>query len=179
MKYKVLFTILVSIVAGCATSIETSRFTMPLDERGWRVANAQDYGSGKGAILEVIRKDESLVNWTEMVTIQFIEGREYKFMEVMEKLKEKMANRCSNVKWEVSEKDDTSVVYEWSISSCGEITNQHEIARLMQGNEGVHRVAFVKKGVEIDSSTFGKIKERLLEAYVVKDGEKVVLQSKL
>ena len=47
----------------------------------------------------------------------------------------------------------------------------------MQGNDGIHRVAYAKKG-SIDAGEKEKEKAALLEAYVEKGGQKVIVSSK-
>ena len=70
--------------------------------------------------------------------------------------------------------DPSSVTCEWSISGSPDHSDQVELARLLEGNDGLHRVAFTKKGADFSAEERKRWLEALAGAQVVKDGQAVV-----
>ena len=64
-----------------------------------------------------------------------------------------------------------------SPTKCNKIVTQSEIVRLMKGNDGLHRVAYTEKTENISESERNKWLASLERAFVVKDGNKVIIES--
>ena len=174
--YKFVAVVLVVGLAGCATPLEG--IYAPIDASGWKVAYAKDV-PGKGNIVERIPSGESLNNWSKMVTIQFMEGEQRTPSVFMDGLKGQMTQRCPKVEWAVVESSNTSILYEWTIKNCPGQQDQHEVSRLLRGNDGLHRIAYVEKVSQLSKETRERWTANLKSAYLVKGGPNspVVLKS--
>jgi hypothetical protein len=160
-------------LASCATQLETAIFQAPDGSAKWKAAGGSDR---RGRTLaEFVPRDESIENWSRLLTVQFIEQRDVSPMELMTQLRATMQNRCAGTSWRIVQQDPTSVLYEWSIAGCGSNPDQHEIARLLRGNDGIQRIAFTRKGAELEPSEREQWIKTFSEAYVVKGGLRVVV----
>ena len=168
--------LLLLLTAACATPLETVRLDLDEGDR-WVVGHAQDFGSGRGTIVEWIRPGDSIDDWEELVTVQFLEGSPLSPERGVAALEEDLRRRCPDVRWEILTEALFAVTYEWSISGCEGQDDQHELARLLQGNEGLHRVAYTRKGPRLDAETRERWLERLTAAFVVygEDQQPVIL----
>ena len=68
------------------------------------------------------------------------------------------------------EESPTSILYEWWIGGCVAAPDQHEVARVLDGHAGVHRVAFVAKGERMPDHLREEWIERLRQVIIVRDG---------
>jgi len=159
------------LLAACATTLET--VYVPADIRGWKLG----YGSNRpgATIKEFIPASETISDWSRMVTIQFLEREQRSPSVLMQDLEARMRARCPSAKWAVISQDATSITYEWALSGCPGQSDQHEMARLLKGNDGVHRVAYVRKVPQLDSSDRDTWLKALANAYVEKGGQRVVV----
>jgi|HubBroStandDraft_4_1064222.scaffolds.fasta_scaffold749658_1 hypothetical protein len=160
-------------LVSCATQLETATFHVPDGVGKWKAAFASER---RGRTLaEFVPQDESIDNWSRLLTVQFIEQQGLSPMESMAQLRATMQSRCPRSSWKIVQQDSTSVLYEWSIAGCGSNSDQHEIARLLKGNDGIQRIAFTRKGAELEPSEREQWIKTFSEAYVVKGGQKVVV----
>ncbi len=167
--------ILVSVLfmASCAT-IQLEAIVMPVQLENWKVGHAKDI-SGSGNIVEFVHQDESINKWSELITIQFMEGNLESVVRFMEQSKEQIQLKCPDTDWSILDKGKNAVLYEWSINDCPAHPDQHEISKLFRGNDGLHRIAFTKKTGELDVIEKRLWIDRLSQAYLQKDGKKVVI----
>lgn len=173
MKTKIHFAVmLLGIVgAGCAITLET--VFIPTDSSGWKFGSGSDR---KGrTIAEYVPSNESINNWSKLLTIQFLEGERSSPFAVMEAIRSRIQARCPGTAWNVIRQETSSVLYEWRISDCPGNTDQHEIARLLKGNDGIHRIAYVAKVPNIAAAERERWLNALSDAYVEKGGQRVVL----
>ena len=154
-------------LAACAVPLES--IYAPADTTGWKVAHAQDV-RGAGNIVERIPVNETLQNWTKMVTVQFFENERQTPQTMMDRLRARMLQRCPGAIWNQLESDRTSVLYEWRIASCPGEQDQHELSRLLQGNDGLHRIAYTEKVANLPANVRARWIDTLKGAYVVKGG---------
>lgn len=159
------------VICGCATTIETA--FVPGDSSGWKLG----YGSDRRGrtIAEYVPHHESIDNWSRLLTIQFLEGERSSPLAVMERLRSRIQTRCPGASWSVIRQETSSVLYEWKISGCPGNPDQNEIARLLRGNDGVHRIAYVEKVLNMATAERDKWVNAFSNAYVVKGGQRVVL----
>ncbi|MBI3610959.1 MAG: hypothetical protein HY204_09705 [Nitrospirae bacterium] len=144
----------VILLAGCATGEHmTFSFKRPVPGKEWKIGYQQEL-KDQYFIVEYIPSDETLNNWTKMVTIQNFglktRGQPTAYSgktpeELMSDLKEKMEKRCSNTVWNVIEHGQNDVLYEWRIENCSPEPDQHEVARIFDGKWNRFRVAYVSK----------------------------------
>jgi hypothetical protein len=158
------------VLAGCSTTLET--VFVRADSSGWKLGAGSDRPGQ--TIAEYVPRGESINNWTQLLSIQFLEGETSRPREVMRKLQTLMQTRCPGSMWDVVHEDSASVLYEWRITKCGASADQHEVARLLKGNDGVHRVAYVQKpSIPVDERA--RWIKALSDAYVEKAGQRVVV----
>jgi hypothetical protein len=134
------------LIAGCA-SMPLEAIVTEQNLAGWKAGNQRDLGRGKGTIVELIPVSESIDKWQHLATIQFLEGEHRTPQLLMETLERSMRTRCpASAGWRVIKEEPHSVTYEWGIHSCAGQENQTEISRILQGNDGLHRIAYTEKG---------------------------------
>jgi hypothetical protein len=155
-------------IAGCvSTPLEAIVTEQKL--AGWKVGSQQDLGRGRGTIVELIPVSESIDKWQQLGTIQFFEGENRAPQVLMEALEERMKTRCpTSTDWRVISEEPHSVTYEWRIHSCTGQDNQMEISRILQGNDGLHRIAYTEKGDAMTPENRELWMEVLRKAYVAK-----------
>lgn len=163
--------VLAAWLAGCATALETVH--VPADNAGWKFASGSDR-TGR-TLAEFVPAGESAQRWSRLLTIQFLEGERRSPQAVMEQLKATLQARCPDSSWTVIHQDDWSVLYEWKTAACGNQPEQHEIARLLKGNEGVHRIAYVEMVRDISAPVHRQWVLAFMNAHVEKGGRKVMV----
>jgi hypothetical protein len=164
---------LVVALVGCATPLETASLHVPDSVGKWKTGGGSER---RGRTLaEFVPQDESIDNWSRLLTVQFIEQKGVSPLECMDRLRATMQSRCPGSSWQIIQQDSASVLYEWSIARCGSNPDQHEIARLLKGNDGIQRIAFTRKNAELEPSEREQWIRIFSEAYVVKDGQRVVV----
>ena len=161
-------------LASCA-SVPLETAYVPADVTGWDVGYAKDV-RGQGNIVEYVKAPETINNWTKLITIQFLEGYKERPRTVMDRLESSMRGRCPDVQWSVINETETTVLYEWKIEGCHGQDDQHEISKLLKGNDGVHRAAYAEKEASIDTVIRQRWVDWLSKAYVEKAGERVVIK---
>ena len=171
MSHQLAILAFIALLSGCATSLES--VYVPADSLGWKLGSSSDRRGQ--TIAEYVPSNESINNWSKLLTIQFLEGERRNPTAVMEDLKALMKARCPNSYWGVIAQNSTSTLYEWKITNCSANPDQHEIARLLRGNDGEHRIAYTEKTNAMNPATREKWIASFKEAYVLKGGKKVVL----
>lgn len=171
MRHQFALLAFTALLGGCATALES--VYVPADSSGWKFGSGSDRRGQ--TIAEYVPSNESINSWTKLLTIQFLEGERRTPTAVMEDLKTRMKARCPDSYWGVIAQDSSSTLYEWKITNCSANPDQHEIARLLKGNDGAHRIAYTEKTGAIDPSIREKWIASFKEAYVEKGGKKVVL----
>jgi hypothetical protein len=112
---------------------------------------------------------ESIDKWQQLSTIQFLEGQHGTPRSLMDALETTMKTRCpGHTDWRVIFEEPHSVTYEWRIHSCTGQDNQTEIARILQGNDGLHRIAYTEKGDSMKPENREFWMKVLNKAYVAK-----------
>ena len=161
------------LLSACATSLE--HVNADFNSAGWKVGYSEDV-RGKGNIVEYIPSMENIESWSKMMTIQFAEGVSVEPALYMGQLKAKMQARCPNVAWSIIEEGKNHILYEWKISDCGNNPAQHEIAKIMKGNDGLHRFAYVEKTEDLSASSRKLWIDRIASSYLKKGDARVVVQ---
>lgn len=167
----IIFFIIPIFLFGCSISLE--HVNVPGQLHDWKVGYQHIEKFSNDNISEYIPYDESIKNWSKMVTVQFKSGRKDDPQVFMNDLKNKMIKRCENLVWDVIKKEKNSVLYEWRIKECSPHSDQHEIAKLILGNDGLHRVAYTEKVQNISPKKRAEWIYKLTNTYLEKDGKKI------
>jgi hypothetical protein len=167
MKHKILIVILVQllITTACSTTEqkpqtaeqkpveEEIKWPIPLLGKEWVPGFTQEK-AGEFSVLELVLKGETVQNWSELLTIQNFantKGNPEWFFEGMKTLREK---RCPGATtWNVIDKDERSILYEWRAKTCAGFPEQHEISRIIDGQWNRFRIAYTAKVSEIPAET--------------------------
>lgn len=98
-------------------------------------------------IKEYLPKGQNLQNWSEMVTVQSMEGlqKEATVQAFQDKVQSYLIRTCPNLKWKVLSSSENESLYEWSIQGCSSQPDQSEIARIVRTNESIHVWHYVIK----------------------------------
>lgn len=156
-----------TIIASMLFPIVTPQLTMDLPDK-----NAP-------FIMEYVPDGQTLDNWSQLLTIQYFGPVAITPHVLMEQARDRMQARCPNVFWKIIGQDAGSVLYEWRVSQCPALTDQHEVARLMRGIDGLHRIAYVAKVTELSQPQRDKWIKTFSEAYIEKDDKKISTSSPL
>ena len=171
MRYALLSLLL--LVAACTTPLEAT--VVPIPATGLKVGHQADV-RGRGTIREFVPVDEDISNWRHLVTVQFFEGERRTPKEMAGKLEETARAHGGTLAWAIVEQDANSVLYEWSLLDCPkagpEYRDQCEIARLLRGNDGLHRVAYTERARQMPAAAREKYLTAFRAAYVAKGSER-------
>jgi len=155
-----------SLAACTSTPIET--VYVPVNLSDWKAANVIDR-RGQMTLVEFIPKDQEENSWERIFSIQFMENQHYSTTEWVKGLRQQMATRCPAVKWSIIESDNFSTLYEWSLENCSGQKDQYEIARILKGNDGLHRIAYVRHNTSTPTADERELWiQNLKSGYVVK-----------
>ena len=167
----IIFGFLFIVLNGCAAPIE--HIVVPGGQPGWKVGYEERERFSNNNIREIIPQNENIDNWTKMITIQFYSGRKDDPEKFEKALEASMKKRCKETIWKVINKDNKSILYEWSINNCAPNPDQHEISRIFLGNDGLHRAAYTEKVENMQRATHDEWVKRLSNSYLEKDGKRI------
>jgi hypothetical protein len=105
-----------------------------------------------GFIVEFVHQGETVENWTELVTWEFFQTLKTDTLEgTMDRMKLYFSEKHPNITWNVISKSDTDLIYEWKLQNDPTNEDQHEIARMMRGENGIHLIRYTIKTPNIPS----------------------------
>ena len=182
-----LFTLFVStLLSGCTISMEYA--SIPMDESGWKLGFQtipKPIGDAS-YIKEIIPDTDDITNWSKIVTIQYLDTRSnVPPIEFASALITQIRATCPMTEWNVIDSSSRSVTYEWFFTICipsngAFIPNihsaQHEIARVIFGNEGIHKTSYNEKTNNIDPVTRNQWLSIIQDVKLKKDGAIIELQ---
>jgi hypothetical protein len=114
------------------------------DGRDWKIG--YQASNVQQSIIEYVLEGEVVENWSELATVQTMFNLpKASPNEFMEDLKVAMKARCPDVVWNVLNKSDNDILYEWIITTCSATYSQHEIARIITGEHNLYIIHYVTK----------------------------------
>jgi len=164
---------LVTSVA-CSTPLETVR--LPGVGPLWVVGDMQDFGKGKGTRAEYVPVGQPVGGWTRHIEIQFLEGSTLSPEEGMQAFRKQMVATCPQVSWIIVDSDRRSITYEWRLEDCNARDDQHELVRILRGNDGLHLVSYGEMRARMDLITRDLWLDRLEAAVVIKGDDQDVVE---
>lgn len=167
MIHKKLITIslVLLVLLSCAAPV-SEKVRLPGEFTGWKLGHKSRDRLDSSTRWEHIPEHEYISNWSRLFTIEFYDTRLKDPEILMNKLKSRIARRCPSLEWKVLEKQAGSILYEWHSRGCTRYQERHELARLIRGQQGMHRVAYTEKTRQIAPQTYQLWKKKLLGAYL-------------
>ncbi len=164
------FALALVLCCGCASTPRESVF-IPDPNSGLVVGYAADQ-PGYGTIVEYVPAGETVEAWEHLLTIQFLEDERSDLGTWLASREAFLRKQGGTLEWRVLEQDALSMLYEWSMRDNpkeGAIyRDQVEIARLLRGNDGLHRIAYAERGRTMDPERREHYLAAFRAAYVVK-----------
>lgn len=173
-KGTIIVAICLVVVGGCATSQPGQRLTEHLNFTfPWKPKLGHEAEGPAGySIHEFTREEDDINHWEELVTVQSFSkswgGASPE--EALNSLKEIRERRCpGQTKWNVISKGQNSILYEWQARSCLDAPDQHEIAKILDGQYNRFRLAFTAKTYQLSPDRRGEWIDIIAKSKVVKD----------
>jgi len=186
MKNKLLIILITLISSSCATSLE--RISVPIDSPDWKVGfqtRPKSFGDASN-LREFIPIKDSIDNWSKLITIQYIDGQSNvppkAFVTI---LIDQIKKTCPDAEWNIIESSARSIMYEWHTKACKPPANksdpniytpQHEVSRIIFGNDGIHKVSYNEKTSNLNPAIREKWISNLRESKLQKNGKTIQIQ---
>lgn len=104
-------------LAGCAAT-GMDYLVMPPLGAGWKLAREQEERDVR-RLREFVREGETLDKWTELISWQsYRKDRTFPPETLLNMQKENIQAMCPGVLWNMIERKERAILYEWRISSC-------------------------------------------------------------
>jgi len=145
---KVIVLIICALMAACQTSQPLKQVVrVPLDFSQYQLAFNKDNSDGQGSLRLYVPRGQTLDNWQQMISVQSLVGFNRSLSLTMHKLQETVYDECgaSNVKWEVLQQTNQSILFEKTIRQCPKQPDQYEMTRLIAGIKDLHLVSYSSK----------------------------------
>jgi hypothetical protein len=120
---------------------------LPLHSGEFKRAFSKDNDDGSGNLVLYIPQQETLANWTQMLTVQSLPAYRKSLSLTAHRFQEDLNDRCgaSNVDWNIVQQTGESIIYETVVKHCGNAPDQYEMTRLFSGSNTLYRVSYVSK----------------------------------
>ncbi len=125
-------------------------------EPGWKVGNSAK-GPNHSSIIEYIREGDDINNWRELVTIQSVRKSRAapsspdEMLKVLKAIREK--DCPSSTEWNVIDKNENSILFEWQAKPCLGWPEQHEIEKIIDGKHSCFVLHYVAKVYQLPPDT--------------------------
>ena len=152
-------------------SAATETVALDLGERAWKIK--QRRLSASQSTLEYVPETMQPNAPQEQFVVERLAGLKAKMdtQAVMETMQESLNKRFASIDWKVLQQSEDGVLFEWQLranSNGNEKKNslQHEIVRLIAGEQDIHRLAYTAQ--EMDAENRQRWLQRLQAAELVK-----------
>lgn len=128
--------VLVVALAVEITRADTLQFDAP---DGWVIVNAVEDQRRGYSVTQFAPAGQTVEAWTELLTVEDLARWSVPnepFL-MMHSLKTHMQGRCgTSTFWNVLERRNNSIVYEWKTSNCSKERDQHAMVKILYGPVG-------------------------------------------
>ena len=146
------------VLMGCGVSIERVSSQQELlmggfDPKEWKVRHQT--GDQNQGIIEYVRSDDKIDNWTELLTIQTLKKpavpEPIDTYTNMREIYGELSKRCPTIDWNMikrqlpTETMEASILHEWKTPNCPPKAAQHGIGRIIYGKFSIFRLVYVAK----------------------------------
>lgn len=150
---------------------ETFLLNLPNNEsQNWKEISR--YISAKETMVESIPCDQTAENWSELIAFQFfrMRGEGKSIDDIIYNIRETILSAYpeGKVTWNIIEKNKNDIIYEWALhEQYNNVPPQHEIARGISTEKGLHRIGFTLKNKEMTPDIREKWVKLLRESALV------------
>lgn len=166
--FSIALTLSIGMILASCSSTPLEAVVSDVELPGWKLGFQKDRGEGKGTISEWVPAGESIKHWTKLVSIEFLEGEMTQATQYAQQFRDLRSGQCPGTQWEQLKDDKYSVIYKFSFPGCAGQDAQVELTRLINGNEGLHRFSYAKKGTIFNVDEQERWIKVLEQAYVAK-----------
>lgn len=166
-------------ISACVTTLE--HIKAPSLGPEWKIGYQHRERFTNNNITEYIPSNESIQNWSKLYTVQYNKNTEVIPASFAVALLNKIKESCPDIQAKLIEKDNKSVLYEWSAPTCKKKdipahspninTAQHSLFRIIKANEGFFNLSYVEKTAKMNNETRKKWIFKLKNSQVYKDGK--------
>lgn len=178
-----LLSVMASISEGAAPEQQNSgklqyeekfEFSLPKDlaPADWKMVHryAPDAGT---FVIEYIPSNQTLSNWSEMVTLQYFS---YRFLKSdskpvhqwVNRIKDSLEKEYGNVNWKVLDKTSNSMTVEWKFPfGLGGNPPEYDIMKFVTTDKGLHQISYASKVKNLDPERRQKWVDFIINAQVV------------
>ncbi len=157
------------LLSACATVQTEKEYIYFPFEDGWKIGDHAEFRR-QGYITQFIPERDDIKNWKELLTVHnFVPPRGGRSpQDTINALKVIMERDCPGAsKWNIIDKDETSILYEWQVKPCLGRAEQHEIARIIYGKYDRWHLRYSVKGYQMPPEQRDEWIERLSDADIV------------
>jgi len=121
-------------------------------EGAWKYAGSKQ-GKGEWVTDYYVPEGEGVETWTRRFTFSNVR-RSYSSPAspeaMMNGLKEFKIKECPKTVWNIIQKGDTDLLYEYHVADCGRHPAQHKIARILYAKANIWWITYTQKGPPMD-----------------------------
>ncbi|EMJ99712.1 MULTISPECIES: hypothetical protein [unclassified Leptospira] len=125
-------------------SLEAEGEFIRLDGREWKLVS--DVDRMDQALLQYIPKQESLLFWSEMLSIHIYKVRVSSPTEIYSLLESGKKKECPNILWSLESEKSGKISYSWEHSGCGKQPTSSQVSKLYRGEFGIYNIRYDKRG---------------------------------
>ncbi|VAW93419.1 hypothetical protein MNBD_GAMMA22-721 [hydrothermal vent metagenome] len=136
---------------SCATEIQY--LYLPGDYKLWQ--SFQGYGAREYSHARVYKPYffyQETPQKNRTILIEYKYWYKYDFNMYINERKIYWQRQCKETMWKILQKGPKYVVYEWYAQECNKAESRHQLVKLMEGFDGLHRVSYSEK-LKLDPKT--------------------------
>jgi len=145
----------------------TDRCVFRFDDRDWRVGHR--FRSITQNNTEHVLPGETVHDYTELYSLQRMVGmanRDISARKFMNLMMKRLKETVPGAEWKVLRDGEDDILYEWSVPKSDEHPAQHEISRLMTGDNDIYRLAYVQRQAKMPDEDRAAWIDRLEKARI-------------
>lgn len=143
------------LVANPIIAYAKSKWPEPVfDNRAWKLAWSENRDGNR--FEEYTLKQETVENWSELVTMQFFRGK-YNALQFAQKMQQLLKKDCPNADFSIlsNKNDPNSIIWTFQAANCSHQKNQLEIARaVVIPNVGIHVFHYATTNLKLSDKDY-------------------------
>ena len=155
--------VLSMLFSGCAGPM-SEKVVMPFDAAGWKLAHKQQDRLSSSVYWEHIPEGEYISKWSRLYTVQFYDNKQTDLSAFLVNYLGDLGQKCKSLDWKILHKRADATLFEWRSHGCPRFKERHELAIVIRGQKGIHRVAYSEKKRQIPEPAYTEWQKKLLDA---------------